>query len=171
MSAPNLPFVSTTVSGDAVERLREAVVAAHVAARRRGPEGLCLGSVEHTDDIVRRVLAALSAPRGDGDAVREALERLENACDALAAKRSRETYLRMIDKDGATAELEELDNARFAARATLRALSTPVSVERSEQEQELGDCALRRTVAGRASPRASDESRPSGDHQLSEGEK
>jgi hypothetical protein len=65
------------------------------------------------------VLRALPTPAPAGDALREALARLEAANEALAAKRSRETYLRMIDVDGAADELLGLDQARYAARAAL----------------------------------------------------
>jgi hypothetical protein len=49
----------------------------------------------------------------------EALQELEDANDALCAKRSEETYLRMIDADRCGDELEALDDARDKARAAL----------------------------------------------------
>jgi len=49
----------------------------------------------------------------------EALKGLEQACDALAITRSRETYLRMVEVDKASDALIALDNARIRARSTL----------------------------------------------------
>ena len=69
---------------------------------------------------VRQIAVALRqpAPRAD-DALRGILTRMEAACDALCAKRSQETYLRMIDVDGAQDELLALDDARAEARKAL----------------------------------------------------
>lgn len=65
-----------------------------------------------------------AAPASTGsDELRRALERLERACDDLAANRSQETYLRMIDADKAEPFLEALDEARREARSALSSTS------------------------------------------------
>jgi hypothetical protein len=73
---------------------------------------------------VNDVLERMDALRAKLDAPpvpdpRTALEELEAACEALAATRSGETYLAMIDKDKATDALLRLDRARSNARAIL----------------------------------------------------
>lgn len=54
-------------------------------------------------------------PQGETSILRE----LEAACEALAATRSQETYLSMVDHDKATDALARLDRARAAARKAL----------------------------------------------------
>lgn len=71
--------------------------------------------------------AATSAETQGGDGVREALSRLEKACDGLAATRSQATYLAMIDNDKASDALSELDEARRHARHVIAALALAAS--------------------------------------------
>lgn len=59
--------------------------------------------------------------------MREALQRLEAACEKLAAIRSQKAYLSIIEDAGAQDALLELDEARAAARASL-STPEPVSV-------------------------------------------
>ena len=110
-----VPVAATPANGEQVERVRAAIAAFQAA---------------HWDDcypqacVLRDLLAAtLSTPTEDTRArvkvLEEALERLEAACDALAATRSRETYLRMVDVDQATDQLQALDDARRDARTAL----------------------------------------------------
>ncbi|WP_433910404.1 hypothetical protein [Sphingomonas yabuuchiae] len=85
---------------------------------------------EAFDAKCQMLLSTLSADairQGEGE-LRDALQALENACDDLAANRSRETYRNMIDCDRATPYLHALDDARRNARALLRRYpATPAS--------------------------------------------
>lgn len=63
--------------------------------------------------------AALTALQAENQRLREALAGLELACDQLAATRTREVYLAMIDS-GQQAALLFLDSHRGSARAALR---------------------------------------------------
>ncbi|MCK9361761.1 hypothetical protein M0Q28_06095 [Patescibacteria group bacterium] len=63
--------------------------------------------------------ARATAAEAERDEEREALEELEAASDALAATRSQQTYLSMIDNDRATDALNRLDVARKRARNAL----------------------------------------------------
>ncbi|MFN3456914.1 MAG: hypothetical protein ACK4Z8_04985 [Novosphingobium sp.] len=88
-------------------------------------------------DLARHRTEALSSAAGEPApssqrALVEALEELEAACDALAATRSQETYLRMIDVDKAYDALVALDEARTNARSILAALSLTKAQERGE---------------------------------------
>jgi hypothetical protein len=71
---------------------------------------------EHISGIARQVQ---DTAEGKVERLTEALRNIEDACDDLAGTRSDETYLRMIDVDGATGALERLDAAHSAARAAL----------------------------------------------------
>lgn len=53
------------------------------------------------------------------EAVVDVLRNLERANEALAATRSQQTYLSMIDNDRASEQLEQLDDARRDARSHL----------------------------------------------------
>jgi len=57
-------------------------------------------------------------PAPSDGAIREALQRLEDACERLAASRTNEIYTAMID-GGQQNDLLELDGARIQARAAL----------------------------------------------------
>jgi Restriction alleviation protein Lar len=65
------------------------------------------------------VPAAPPAPVADRAAVIEALEKLEAACDAVAAGQSQKIYVAMLDAGMNTDLLSNLDCARRAARAAL----------------------------------------------------
>lgn len=84
---------------------------------------LCAGRGEDVYANLRFIVAANpSAVLSLLSRVKElegALMRLETANDALCAKRSRATYLAMIDNDGCGDELLALDNARDLARSAL----------------------------------------------------
>lgn len=67
----------------------------------------------------RAAEARATAAEANAARMREALEELEAASDALAATRSPQTYLSMIDNDRATDALNRLDAARKRARASL----------------------------------------------------
>lgn len=62
--------------------------------------------------------------------VREALQAMENACEAIAARRTTKQYLSMIDADpGISGLLTDLDMARHAARTALAAQPPAAPVE------------------------------------------
>jgi hypothetical protein len=67
-------------------------------------------------DLARAYLALTERVRE----LEAALERLEAANEAVAATRSIQTYLRMVDVDKAEPAMEALNDARFAARALKR---------------------------------------------------
>lgn len=95
-----LHWKKNTPDGDAKARANEALADEMATALRAAREHL------------PRLLA-------ENAKLREALRRLEDANDALCAKRSLATYDSITIGDGATEELLELDEARRDARAAL----------------------------------------------------
>ena len=98
----NWDAATETLDGDVMSVICNVLVAAY------GEEW---SSSERDTEIIRAALA----PRTQGEA--SVLRELEAACEALAATRSQETYLSMVDRDKATDALARLDRARSAARA------------------------------------------------------
>ena len=91
----------------------------------KGGEFIAMIADEHSDTILSALTHTKSEPASN--AIREALEKIEKACDNRAAETPRHIHLAMIDA-GMEPELEALDEARRQARA---ALSQSPTVEQS----------------------------------------
>ena len=103
------------------EACRESLYAEASAALSATPIGALTEERDAASKLAILFKALLDDANEEARELRDALQRLESANDALCAKRSRETYLAMIDNDKCTDELEELDAARRDARSALSA--------------------------------------------------
>lgn len=112
--------------------------AIHGYGLRQPMGGFAEISLDNKRYSASQVIEALTCPErsnpgADVERLRAALEALETACDNLCATRSKATYLRMIDEDGASEALVRLDDARREARAVL---ATPTRAENAQGSGE-----------------------------------
>lgn len=74
---------------------------------------------------MRKLWPHLKMAAESHEALVKALRDLEDACERIAANRTRKVYLAMIDAGQSTDDLIELDAARLSARTLLGAVGQP----------------------------------------------